>query len=67
MPEHANLQNDRLRIWQQNLNTSMVAQASLLNNSATAKDWDLILIQEPYINFLHNMNANHRWHVLYPS
>lgn len=67
MHNHANTLNDRLRIWQQNLNTSLTAQASLLNNPATAKNWDILLIQEPYINFLRNMSASHRWHVLYPS
>ncbi|KAG2056119.1 hypothetical protein BDR06DRAFT_880710, partial [Suillus hirtellus] len=53
-----------LRIWQQNLNTSMVTQESLLNYPIT-KHWDVIIIQEPYINFLQNTKANHRWHVLY--
>ncbi|KIK32793.1 hypothetical protein CY34DRAFT_38340, partial [Suillus luteus UH-Slu-Lm8-n1] len=52
------------RIWQQNLNTSMVAQASLLNN-ASISDWDIITIQEPHINFLRNTSANHKWRVLY--
>ncbi|KAG1809362.1 uncharacterized protein BJ212DRAFT_1279487, partial [Suillus subaureus] len=45
----------------------MVTQVSLLNNSALTRDWDLIIIQEPYINFLRNTCANHCWHVLYPT
>ncbi|KIK47992.1 hypothetical protein CY34DRAFT_36412, partial [Suillus luteus UH-Slu-Lm8-n1] len=54
-----------LCIWQQNLNTSMAAQEALLN-SPKISEWDIIVIQEPYINFLRNTRANHRWHVLYP-
>ncbi|KAG1784718.1 uncharacterized protein HD556DRAFT_1220279, partial [Suillus plorans] len=55
-----------LRIWQQNLNMLMMVQASLLNNPNTA-EWDIIVIQEPHINFLCNTCANHHWHILYPS
>lgn len=67
MSNHTSNSPARLRIWQQNLNASMISQASLLNNSKLATDWDLIVIQEPYINFLRNTCANHHWHVLYPS
>lgn len=56
----------RLRIWQQNLNTSLIAQSSLLNSPEAAK-WDIITIQEPHINFLRNTTANHHWHVIYPT
>lgn len=56
----------RLCIWQQNLNVSLSAQGSLLN-SPVANHWDIIVIQEPHINFLCNTRANHRWHVLYPT
>ncbi|KAG1791260.1 uncharacterized protein HD556DRAFT_1241061, partial [Suillus plorans] len=44
----------------------MAAQASLLNNPNASK-WDIILIQEPHINFLRNTSANHHWHVIYPT
>lgn len=44
----------------------MTAQASLLN-SPSAMEWDVMVIQEPYLNFLRNTCANHRWHVIYPS
>ncbi|KAJ8593676.1 hypothetical protein M405DRAFT_731037, partial [Rhizopogon salebrosus TDB-379] len=65
MSEHPPNDIASLRIWQQNLNTSLTAQASLLNNP-NAANWDLIVIQEPHINFLRNTSANHHWHVLYP-
>ncbi|KAG2068646.1 hypothetical protein BDR04DRAFT_951632, partial [Suillus decipiens] len=29
--------------------------------------WDVLIIQELYINFLYNTSVNHHWHVLYPS
>ncbi|KAG2150794.1 hypothetical protein DEU56DRAFT_908432 [Suillus clintonianus] len=66
MSDNASDHTVSLRIWQQNLNTSPTAQASLLK-SPNAADWDLITIQEPHINFLHNTSANHHWHVLYPT
>ncbi|KIK75161.1 hypothetical protein PAXRUDRAFT_173568 [Paxillus rubicundulus Ve08.2h10] len=43
-----------LRIWQQNLNTSPLAQHSLLTSSPIAKDWDIIALQEPSINTIRN-------------
>ena len=55
----------RLRIFQQNLNKSDKAQYDLIN-SPIHNNWDLILLQEPYINALGNTKANHNWHVLYP-
>ncbi|KAG1773718.1 hypothetical protein EV702DRAFT_925459, partial [Suillus placidus] len=55
-----------LKIWQQNINTSLIAQESLLNTSDVL-DWDILILQEPHINFLCNTRANHWWHVLYPT
>ena len=55
-----------LRIWQQNLNTSHMAQLSLLNN-VNCSNYEILVIQEPYINSLRNMISNHHHHVLYPS
>jgi hypothetical protein len=56
----------RLRIYQQNLNKSDKAQYDLIN-SPMHKDWDLMLLQEPYVDALGNTRANHHWHVLYPT
>jgi exonuclease III len=44
----------------------MAVQEALLN-SPIANHWDIIVIQEPYLNFLCNTRANHKWHVLYPT
>ncbi|KIK35158.1 hypothetical protein CY34DRAFT_53250, partial [Suillus luteus UH-Slu-Lm8-n1] len=56
---------NRLNIWQQNLNASLAAQESLMN-SRDITNYNLLIIQEPYINYLRNTRASHRWHVLYP-
>src|SRR6266481_8045117 len=56
----------RLRIWQQNLNKSDRAHFDLIN-SPVHKNWDIILLQEPYIDTLGNTKANSRWHTVYPS
>ncbi|KIJ11402.1 hypothetical protein PAXINDRAFT_27822, partial [Paxillus involutus ATCC 200175] len=55
----------QLRIWQQNLNTSRIVQLSLLN-SRVAKDWDIVALQEPYINPMKNTTSTRRFHVVYP-
>ena len=57
---------DKLRIWQQNLNTSNIAQLALLNTTNPA-DWDVIALQEPTINQLGNTKANSHWRVVYPT
>ena len=55
----------RLENFQQNLNKSDKAQYDLIN-SPIHNSWDLILLQEPYIDALGNTKANHNWHILYP-
>ena len=47
-----------LRIWQQNLAKSRMAQLKLLNSNTLHKEWDLILMQEPYIDQLGNTRAS---------
>ena len=56
----------RIRIWQQNLNTSPIAQHSLLN-SPIAHDWDIIAIQEPHINPMKNTISSSHFHAVYPT
>lgn len=56
----------RLRIWQQNLNKSNKAQFNLIN-SPLHNEWDVLLLQEPYIDSFGNTRANHHWQVIYPS
>ena len=49
MNEHLPL----IRIWQQNVNKSLDIQLDLLH-SASPDDYDLLVIQEPYLDHLHN-------------
>ncbi|OBZ78309.1 hypothetical protein A0H81_02654 [Grifola frondosa] len=65
MPERPN-RPTRLRIWQQNLNKSLDAQLDLLH-AANPDNYDLLLLQEPYLDHLNLTRANHHWTVVYPS
>ena len=54
-----------VNVWQQNLNKSDVAQQDLI--SIDPNTYDIIAIQEPYIDFLGNTRANQRWYPLLPT
>ncbi|KAG1817233.1 uncharacterized protein BJ212DRAFT_1270724 [Suillus subaureus] len=56
----------RLHVWQQNLNTSLTAQHSLLNGPITNK-WDVIALQEPHINHMKNTISSPYFHAIYPT
>jgi len=55
----------KLRIWQQNVNQSLIAQLDTLE-SADPKGYDLILLQEPYVDHLGATRATTYWTVVYP-
>ena len=54
------------KLWQQNLNKSNAAQQDLIN-SIDPNIYDIITLQEPYVDFLDNTRANQRWYPLLPS
>ena len=56
----------RLRLWQQNLNRSLEGQLDLLQ-SLKDKDYDVVALQEPHIDFLGRTRANAHWTVIYPK
>ena len=56
----------KLRIWQQNINKSLLAQQDLINN-IRPDDYELILIQEPYMDHNQKTRASSHWRVVYPS
>lgn len=56
----------RLRIWQQNINKSKKAHMDLINSNVH-KEWDVLLLQEPYIDIFGNSKGNPMWTVLYPA
>lgn len=55
----------QLRIWQQNLNKSLNAQLHLIN-TARPNDWDVLILQEPWIGHTGTRSSPH-WRVLYPN
>src|SRR6266481_7705694 len=56
----------RLRICQQNLNKSDKAQYDFIN-SLIHREWDILLLQELYIDMYGNTKATLHWHTVYPS
>jgi ribonuclease HI len=54
-----------LRIRQQNANKSITATADMLAKASPDK-YDIIAIQEPYIDFLGNARATPNWYAIYP-
>ncbi|KIK72772.1 hypothetical protein PAXRUDRAFT_179950 [Paxillus rubicundulus Ve08.2h10] len=56
----------QLKIWQQNVNCSRLAQLELLD-SPRATQWDIVALQEPYSNGLKNTTANSNFRTLYPT
>ena len=66
MPDNdANTRQTRIKFWQQNVNRSLVTQLDVLD-LAKPSDYDVILLQEPYIDFLGNTRANSHLIVVYP-
>ena len=54
-----------LHIWQLNTRKSQMAQHHILNTDPSL--FNLILIQEPWINTFGNARGNHCWWIIYPS
>jgi hypothetical protein len=57
--------NSQLRIWQQNLNRSKIAQLEMLE-TADPNEWDILLLQEPYLDKVELTRASTHWNVIYP-
>ena len=55
----------QLRLWQQNINKSNIVQEDLIN-SDIHKNYDMVLLQEPYLDRYGNMRATRYWQVVYP-
>ena len=56
----------KLRIWQQNINRSLIAQQDLLNMLGN-NNYDICAIQEPYLDSMNKTRANSHWTVIYPT
>jgi hypothetical protein len=57
---------EQLRIWQQTTHKSQTAQDYVIN-TARLEDWDVIAIQEPWIDSLDKSRASQYWRVVYPA
>ncbi|KIL55452.1 hypothetical protein M378DRAFT_90875 [Amanita muscaria Koide BX008] len=59
-------ENNNLRIWQQNINASLIAQQDLLKTLGK-NEYDICVIQEPYLDMMNRTRANPYWIVVYPT
>ncbi len=58
--------NKHLCIWQQNVAKSGTVQHDVLAG-ANPQRWDIIALQEPYLDFLRLTHTNAHWNVIYLS
>ncbi|KAJ6467339.1 hypothetical protein C8R45DRAFT_838515 [Mycena sanguinolenta] len=56
----------RLCVWQQNLNNSLWAQLDMLH-SLKPDRYDIVLIQEPYVDFQNRSHTNLQFTAVYPT
>ena len=61
-----NTNRQTICIRQQNTNKSLISQLDLLM-SLRRTDYDICLIQKPYVNFKGMTQANVNWTILYPT
>jgi hypothetical protein len=57
---------EQLRIWQQNTHKLQTAQDYVIN-TARPEDWDVLAIQEPWIDTLGKSHASQYWQIIYPA
>lgn len=55
-----------LRIWQQNINKSLIGQLDLLNMVDSQK-YDIIAFQEPHVDFQNDSRATAKWRSILPT
>lgn len=60
-----NAPSGTLFLWQQNLNKSNVAQQDMLSKIFTT-DYDIVTLQEQYVDFKNLTRSTMHWRVLYP-
>lgn len=53
-------------IWQQNTHKSNMTQSYILN-TGNPNNWDIIALQEPWINSFGNSHSIQYWRVVYPA
>lgn len=63
---HTGNKRHTIHIRQQNTNKSLISQLELLQG-LRRNDYDICLIQEPYIDFRGKTRANCNWITIYPN
>ncbi|KAL1658927.1 hypothetical protein GGF50DRAFT_17203, partial [Schizophyllum commune] len=58
--------HSKLCIWQQNMNKSRAAVLAQLNTPLHL-DWDILCLQEQYMNTYDNLMSNNRWRPVHPD
>ena len=66
MNKHVPKSPKQLRIWQQNTHKLQTAQDYIIN-TARPEDWDVLAIQEPWIDMLGKSRASQYWRIIYPA
>ena len=66
MIPHTSAVPSKIRIWQQNTRKSL-HNTNYILNEANPKNFDIILLQEPWINPLGKSQGSHNWRIVYPS
>src|ERR1700720_683205 len=59
-------QPQQLRIWQQNVHKSQTAQDYICCTTQPS-NWNIIALQEPWINTFGNSRGSQYWRVIYPA
>jgi exonuclease III len=57
---------NQLRIWQQNTHKSQTAQDYVIN-TAKPEDWDILALQEPWLDSLGKSRASQYWRIVHPA
>jgi hypothetical protein len=66
MNNNENTIKPRVKIWQQNLAKSNTAQQEMIA-AATPNKWNILALQEPWIDHLGKTRANPKWSMVYPT
>ena len=66
MIPHTSAALSKIRIWQQNARKSLHNTDYILNE-ANLKNFDIILLREPWIDCLGKLCGSHNWRIIYPS
>src|SRR4051812_4571715 len=68
MTDSPHTERKKLRIWQQNIAKSKHTNWTIMNGTNPLHDqWDLICIQEPWLDHLGYARTTNKWRTVYPK